>query len=37
VDVLLGDGRWLRVRPLWHGQLLVADLPGGRAQVRVLP
>ncbi|MDD9934658.1 MAG: HEAT repeat domain-containing protein [Myxococcales bacterium] len=37
VDVLLQDGRWLRMRPLFEGHILLADLPGGRAQLRVLP
>ncbi|MGD8860320.1 MAG: HEAT repeat domain-containing protein [Myxococcales bacterium] len=37
VDVLLSDGRWLRLSPLPGGELLVADLPAGQAELRVLP
>jgi hypothetical protein len=34
VDVLLDDGRWLRVRAGTGGELLVADLPAGTAELR---
>jgi len=35
VDVLLPDGRWLRTETLPGGELLLADLPSARADVRV--
>jgi HEAT repeat protein len=34
VDVLLDDGRWLRVRAGSAGELIVADLPAGTAELR---
>jgi HEAT repeat protein len=34
VDVRLDDGRWLRQRALPGGELIVADLPPGAADVR---
>jgi HEAT repeat protein len=34
VDVLLDDGRWLRVRAGAGGELIVADLPAGTAELR---
>jgi len=34
VDVLLEDGRWLRMRADAHGELIVADLPAGTADLR---
>ena len=36
VDVLLPDGRWLRVQALGGGEVFVPDLPGGQAEVQVL-
>lgn len=36
-DVLLADGRWLRVLPLPSGDLIVPDLPHGRAEARLAP
>jgi hypothetical protein len=35
VEVLLDDGRWLRIRTLPTGELLLAGLPPGRAELRV--
>jgi HEAT repeat protein len=35
VDVVLRDGRWLKMRTLETGELLLADLPAGEADVRV--
>ncbi|MFI5308075.1 MAG: HEAT repeat domain-containing protein, partial [Polyangiales bacterium] len=35
-DVLLQDGRWLRYRARANGELVVADLPAGVADVRIL-
>ena len=37
VDVLLEDGRWLRMRTLPGGELLLEDLAAGQADVRVVP
>jgi hypothetical protein len=36
VDVLPADGRWLRFRPEPDGSLLVADLPPGLVEVRMV-
>jgi HEAT repeat protein len=36
LEVLLEDGRWLRVRALPGGELIVPDLPPGEAEVRVV-
>ncbi len=35
VDVVLPDGRFLRMRTLSSGELLIVDLPSGSADVRV--
>ncbi len=35
VDVLLADGRWLRVPALDGGAVLVPDLPAGQAEVQI--
>lgn len=35
-EVLLGDGRWLRVRALSGGELIITDLAPGRADVRAI-
>lgn len=35
-DVLLPDGRWLRMRALPEGELIVPDLPAGEADVRAV-
>ncbi|MFW6050583.1 MAG: HEAT repeat domain-containing protein, partial [Myxococcota bacterium] len=35
VDVVLPDGRWLRLRTLPSGELLWPGLPAGKADVRV--
>lgn len=35
VDVVLEDGRWLRVRTLPSGELFLTDLPYGDADVRI--
>ncbi len=34
IDVLLEDGRWLRMRADAQGELIVADLPAGTAELR---
>jgi HEAT repeat protein len=36
LEVLLEDGRWLRLRALPGGELVVPDLPEGEAEVRVI-
>jgi HEAT repeat protein len=36
LEVLLEDGRWLRMRPLADGELIVSDLPAGQADVRAV-
>lgn len=36
LDVLLDDGRWLRMRTLPEGELLLEDLTGGNADVRAV-
>lgn len=37
LDVVLPDGRWRRVRTGDHGELIIADLPPGLADVTRLP
>jgi hypothetical protein len=37
LDVLLDDGRWLRMRTLPAGELILEDLPAGQADVRAVP
>ena len=37
LDVLLADGRWLRMRTLPGGELLLEDLAAGHADLRVVP
>jgi HEAT repeat protein len=37
LDVLLDDGRWLRMRTLPEGELLLEDLHVGNADVRAVP
>jgi hypothetical protein len=36
LDVLYADGRWLRIRPLPDGSLLLADLEPGSIEIRVV-
>jgi hypothetical protein len=35
-EVLLADGRWLRMRALRGGELIIPDLTAGRADVRAI-
>jgi hypothetical protein len=37
LDVLLDDGRWLRIRTLPGGELVLEDLAAGSADVRAVP
>ena len=37
VEIVLDDGRWLRVPTLPGGELVICDLPAGSADVRLPP